>query len=745
MLFVAMVLTLSSFAYAEDFIENGYMYVISNGKAVIIDTSQITPSNHVEIPNTLGGLPVAAIKRFNPPFENNVETIKIPESVVEIGGYAFAHSSLISVTIPKNVKKIGLWAFYDSKRLTAVTIESGDMECLGATEFDYIEELYWGSSFYDSKYEFFKDNETNSFPVFSSCFSLAAVVIPESVTGINKYEFKTVDFLLSEPEIKEFPKRLTIYSNTGAYAESFAKQNNIDFKEIPLEKFEQKTENNYKYIVINGKAKIIEAMAGGNVEIPKTLGGFPVTVIGSLAFSELFHPGKRPDNALLSVKIPEGVEVIEYGAFSNCPDLKEVNISTTVKYIADFAFGQCQKLLSVLSLENVEELGDELFSGSLKIKNITLPKNLKIIPNNLFYNNEEIENIEIPEGVVEIGGYAFFRCRKITNIELPKSLTKIGDYAFWGTELSSVKLPEGLLEIGHEAFSASPLTEINFPSSLVKIGNNAFNRTNLKDIELPKDFNKIPGGFYSGMSIGNIEISEEITEIGDYAFISTNIKTITIPKTVKLVKEGAFQNCESLTTVIIEEGVETIEGSIFNNCKNLTTVVIPDSITSLDEQREFRNYQSGYRAMIEYTSIPETLTLYGNKDSYIEGFAKQNNIPFRRLIKASLNGENIKFDQPLIIKDGRTLVPLRAIFEALNANVDWDDKTKTITAKKEDIIISLQIGSNILNKNGEQIILDVPAMIFTERTLVPLRAVSECFGAAVNWDAETETVSISTL
>ena len=114
------------------------------------------------------------------------------------------------------------------------------------------------------------------------------------------------------------------------------------------------------------------------------------------------------------------------------------------------------------------------------------------------------------------------------------------------------------------------------------------------------------------------------------------------------------------------------------------------------------------------------------------------------IIKVLLNNEEINFDQPPITQDGRTLVPLRAIFEALGATVDWNNDTQTVTAVRGSISLSMQVGSNILVRNGERITLDVPAQLVGGRILVPARAVAESFGASVEWDGNTRTVIIST-
>ena len=111
-------------------------------------------------------------------------------------------------------------------------------------------------------------------------------------------------------------------------------------------------------------------------------------------------------------------------------------------------------------------------------------------------------------------------------------------------------------------------------------------------------------------------------------------------------------------------------------------------------------------------------------------------------IKVIIDIKNVKFDVPPTIVNGRTLVPLRAIFEALGATVEWDDATQTVTSEKEGTKISLTINSNIMTVNGEEKTLDVPATLIDSRTLVPVRAISESFGLAVGWDGENNIVSI---
>ncbi|MCD8181614.1 MAG: hypothetical protein LUF26_09105 [Firmicutes bacterium] len=107
------------------------------------------------------------------------------------------------------------------------------------------------------------------------------------------------------------------------------------------------------------------------------------------------------------------------------------------------------------------------------------------------------------------------------------------------------------------------------------------------------------------------------------------------------------------------------------------------------------------------------------------------------------DGVDTTLDVPAQIIDDRTMVPLRAIFEALGASVEWDGDTQTVTSVKGDITVKLTIGENAIYKNGVATELDVAGQIVDDRTLVPVRAIAESFDSDVAWDADTQTVTIT--
>lgn len=113
-----------------------------------------------------------------------------------------------------------------------------------------------------------------------------------------------------------------------------------------------------------------------------------------------------------------------------------------------------------------------------------------------------------------------------------------------------------------------------------------------------------------------------------------------------------------------------------------------------------------------------------------------------------LNGEQMTFDVNPFIEDDRTLVPMRAIFEAVGANVQWDEDDRTVHAIREKgdevSLVSLQIDSTTAFVNSAAVTLDVPAKIVGDRTFVPLRFVVESLGEQVEWDNDNYAVVITT-
>lgn len=112
-------------------------------------------------------------------------------------------------------------------------------------------------------------------------------------------------------------------------------------------------------------------------------------------------------------------------------------------------------------------------------------------------------------------------------------------------------------------------------------------------------------------------------------------------------------------------------------------------------------------------------------------------------INVSLNGNIIEFtDQKPIIQDGRTLVPLRGVFDAMGYEIKWLQDSKTAALIKNGVSIIIKIGSNEIKANGNSVLVDVPAQIINSRTMIPLRAVAEISNATVDWNKDERLASV---
>ena len=113
-------------------------------------------------------------------------------------------------------------------------------------------------------------------------------------------------------------------------------------------------------------------------------------------------------------------------------------------------------------------------------------------------------------------------------------------------------------------------------------------------------------------------------------------------------------------------------------------------------------------------------------------------------IRIQVNGEEITFEgQQPIIQDDRTLIPARGVFEFLGYEVIWDSNTQSITIRNDQTIVLMRIGHQSLSVNhGMPIQMDVPPQIINGSTMIPLRAVADALGAEVDWDGTHRLITI---
>ena len=118
----------------------------------------------------------------------------------------------------------------------------------------------------------------------------------------------------------------------------------------------------------------------------------------------------------------------------------------------------------------------------------------------------------------------------------------------------------------------------------------------------------------------------------------------------------------------------------------------------------------------------------------------------RKGISVFLNDSQIDFKgvEP-IVKGDRTLIPIRALTENMGFEVAWDGEDQSVRITKDGNLIELNIGSNIVKKNGQLIELDTSAELIDSTTFVPLRFISESLNQQVDWIGDSRKIIIKNM
>jgi hypothetical protein len=112
-----------------------------------------------------------------------------------------------------------------------------------------------------------------------------------------------------------------------------------------------------------------------------------------------------------------------------------------------------------------------------------------------------------------------------------------------------------------------------------------------------------------------------------------------------------------------------------------------------------------------------------------------------------VDGKPVSLEAAPIILNSRTLLPIRAVVEATGGTITWDASTQKVTITRGDTTLELWIGKNVAKSNAKSVNIDSDAkvvpIIRSGRTLLPLRFVAESLALDVQWDATTQTITIT--
>ena len=319
----------------------------------------------------------------------------------------------------------------------------------------------------------------------------------------------------------------------------------------------------YAYSVLNGQAEIGTEKYGeaavspeptGDVVIPSTLNGYPVTGIGLYAFY-VFGP--------TSFEIPEGVVNIRKFAF-RYSSLTNVVIPSSVTGIHVWAFEFCDRQVNF-----TVDSANAVYSSR---NGLLLSKDERTLVRGV--NGEVV----IPSCVTEIGGSAFEGCRSLRSVVIPDGVLGIGTNAFQYCQvLRNMTIPQSVTNIGTRAFVGCSSME-NFS---VDVANGFY--TSWEGMLLTKDAETLIRGNMG--NDGEVVIPDGVKVIDEFAFDDLlGLEYVTIPSSVTTIGDSAFEECWNLTQISIPNSVKTIGTRVFYRCMSLTSVTLPNSLTTIGSE-----------------------------------------------------------------------------------------------------------------------------------------------------------------
>lgn len=388
-----------------------------------------------------------------------------------------------------------------------------------------------------------------------------------------------------------------------------------------------------------------------SLEIPATLGGYPVTSIGGWVFCSL---DGSPVDAPFEVVLPEGLRALDADAFADCYYAAKVTLPATLEIIPEDCFDRISAEIDFpngnprYSCENgflidnttqtllytapsshgnplpaVRRLGDCSLANWLwdDDDDPVLPDTLESVGSYIFYDCG-VTRVTFPDGITELSPYTFY-CTDLQEVHLPASLREIPDYCFWNCQLIALTIPDCVTRIGAHAvdwFTGEIIGAVTLPASVEFVGYRAFpDECNVTALNPQVHFEtateyaeRIPEYDWYGGEAADALYSDglfdyELSSRGAVLLdCSRFLNQPEVPDVLEIPAElggtpvvaiaaNALNTSESyadslLFGIVLPEGVQRVEADAFQCCHAATQISFPSTLTMLAEGSFFHVY-----------------------------------------------------------------------------------------------------------------------------------------------------------
>lgn len=542
----------------------------------------------------------------------NLKSVKMTNTVKEIGWYSFYGTGIKSIVVPKKVKSIGNAAFGKCNLLRHITIP-GNFTIKQKGGDEEPQNIMWGAKLASVKFntkldlnivQYCQSRNLYVMKNDSNYTSIDGVIYSKDGKCIVRMPLKRKELVIAEG-CTEFALSSITYamdvSDSGAEAVC------TGLNKIVIPESVEKISDD-KYNTIND--------AGSLVVEDITIQSKKLDTDGIMTLITTLETGDDMDGEKKSVDIESILSQLQY-----------IIKKTDNMYISKDGI-------------LIRYVGNE--------KEVVIPDSVKVIAENAFesdyfYADKVLEKVTIPEGVIKIDDKAFAYRKGLKEANLPKSLEYIGEGIFYENSVEKLVVPSGIKVIEEAAFDHAGVMEVVIEEGITTIPKSMFNMCfNLKKITIPKSVTKIEDEaflFCDKLDISTLLVGTNVKEIGSSAFYDTIGDSIIIPSTVEKIGRGAFGRYSfgkkaKTRTILVEGKTDKFNANSFTTKK--TVITYNDDTTVMISALDITKVKSLNKGTKSQVSIRWAKVT--NADGYEIQFA--TNKKFTKNVKKVKAGKN---------------------------------------------------------------------------------------------------------